>query len=93
MAKAIWLQGHQENTDPLLFDKKGLGKYLPEVSANLLFEDGDGTVTVESSSLSPTLKDKFQSFSSIETNVGHADIFKDKEVQEQIFAFLEENEN
>ncbi|MDA2925599.1 hypothetical protein MYX65_13295, partial [Acidobacteria bacterium AH-259-L09] len=89
LAKAIWLKDHDENTDSLLFDKNGLRKYLPEVSPSIFFEEGDGTVTVESSSLPQALKENFQGFSSIETKIGHADIFKDKEVQKQVFAFLE----
>jgi pimeloyl-ACP methyl ester carboxylesterase len=89
LAKAILLKDHEEDPDPLLFDKSGLRKYLPEVLADAIFEEGDGSVTVESASLPQALKDRFQGFSSIETNIGHADIFKDKEVQKQVFAFLD----
>ena len=89
-AKVILLKAHEEGAGLLLFDEKDLGKYLPEVSADVLLENGDGSVTLESVSLPPVFKEKFPSFSSIETKIGHRDIFKDEEVREQVFDFLSE---
>jgi len=88
LAKAILVKDHDENGDVLLFDGKDLRKYLPEVSADVLFEEGDGTVTVESALLPQALKERFPSVSSIETKIVHRDIFKDEEVREQVFDFL-----
>ena len=90
LAKAVLVKDHEENADVLLFDGKSLRKYLPEVSDDVLFENGDGSVTLESASLPEILKEKFPSFSSIETKIGHRDIFKDEEVREQVFDFLSE---
>jgi len=88
LAKAILVKDHEENGDVLLFDGKALRKYLPEVSADVLFEEGDGTVTVESALLPQALKERFPSVSSLETTIVHRDIFKDEEVREQVFDFL-----
>lgn len=90
LAKAILVKDHEENADVLLFDGKSLRKYLPEVSDDVLFENGDGSVTLESASLPQVLKEKFPSFFSIETKIGHRDIFNDSEVQDQVFSFLTE---
>jgi pimeloyl-ACP methyl ester carboxylesterase len=90
LAKAILVKDHEENTDALLFDGKSLRKYLPEVSDDVLFENGDGSVTLESASLPQVLTEKFPSVSSLETKIGHRDIFNDKKVREQVFAFLSE---
>jgi hypothetical protein len=90
LAKVILLKDHEEGAGLLLFDERDLGKYLPEVSDDVLFENGDGSVTLESASLPEILKEKFPSFSSIETKIGHRDIFNDKKVREQVFAFLSE---
>ena len=90
LAKVILLKDHEEGAGLLLFDEKDLGKYLPEVSAGLLFENGDGSVTLESASLPQVLTEKFPSVSSLETKIGHRDIFNDKKVREQVFDFLSE---
>ena len=90
LAKAVLVKDHEENADVLLFDGKSLRKYLPEVSDDVLFENGDGSVTLESASLPEILKEKFPSVSSLETKIGHRDIFNDKKVREQVFAFLTE---
>ena len=88
LAKAILVKDHEENGAVLLFDGKDLRKYLPEVSADVLFEEVDGTVTVESALLPQALKERFPSVSSIETTIVHRDIFKDEMVREQVFDFL-----
>jgi pimeloyl-ACP methyl ester carboxylesterase len=93
LAKVILLKDRGEAGGLLLFDEKDLRKYLPEVSADVLLEDSDGSVTVESASLPQVFKEKFPSFSSVETKIVHRDIFNDKEVQKQLFAFLTENAN
>ncbi len=90
LAKAILLRDHEEHRGPLLFDENDLRKYLPELSADLLLEEGDGSLTLESTSLPQALKEKSQRVSFTETKTGHSDILKDKEVQKQVFAFLEE---
>jgi len=90
LAKAVLVKDHEENADVLWFDGKSLRKYLPEVSDDVLFENGDGSVTLESASLPKILKEKFPSFSSVEKKIGHRDIFYDKEVQDQVFSFLTE---
>ena len=90
LAKVILLKDHEEGAGLLLFDEKDLGKYLPEISADFLFENGDGSVTLESASLPQVLTEKFPSVSSLETKIGHRDIFNDKKVWEQVFDFLSE---
>ena len=65
LAKVILLKDHEEGAGLLLFDEKDLGKYLPEISADFLFENGDGSVTLESASLPQVLTEKFPSVSSL----------------------------
>ena len=91
LAKAVSLKDHQQNKDLLLFDENDLQTYRPEVASTLLLEDGDGSVTVESAALPTALEERFQGVSSVETLTRHADIFKDREVQKQVFDFLEED--
>lgn len=90
LAKVILLKDHEEGAGLLLFDEKDLGKYLSEISADFLFENGDGSVTLESASLPQVFTEKFPSVSSLETKIGHRDIFNDKKVREQVFDFLSE---
>ena len=88
LAKAILLRDPEDNTGRLLFDENGLRNSIPELSADLLLEEGDGSLTLESTSLPQALKENFPGVSFTETKTGHADILKDREVQQQVFAFL-----
>jgi hypothetical protein len=90
LAKAILLRDPEDNTGRLFFDEKGLRNSIPELTADLLLEEGDGSLTLESTSLPQALKENFQGVSFTETKTGHADMLKDREVQQRVFAFLEE---
>ncbi len=90
LAKAILLRDHEGKAGRLLFNENDLRKSIPELSVDLLLEEGDGSLTLESTSLPQALKEKFQEVSFTETKTGHSDILKDREVQQQVFAFLEE---
>ena len=90
LAKAILLRDPEENTGRLLFDEHGLRNSIPELTADLLLEEGDGSLTLESTSLPQALQENFQGVSFTETKTGHADMLKDREVQQGVFAFLEE---
>ena len=84
------LRDHEGKAERLLFNENDLRKSIPELSVDLLLEEGDGSLTLESTSLPQALKEKFQEVSFTETKTGHSDILKDREVQQQVFAFLEE---
>ena len=59
LAKAILLRDPEENTGRLLFDENGLRNSIPELTADLLLEEGDGSLTLESTSLPQALQENF----------------------------------
>ncbi|MEE8349164.1 MAG: hypothetical protein V3R94_06325 [Acidobacteriota bacterium] len=91
LARAVVVKDDETNRPMLIFDESDMRKHYPETPPGLLLEDGDGSVTVESAALPEVLEAKFHSVSSFETSNLHADIFKDPEVKNKVFAFLEED--
>ena len=78
---------HNEEGSRLLFDQKHFREYLPAADPERVFEDGDGSVTVESSSLPAAYRAAFR-VTAREYRVGHEDLAADLDVLDDMVKFL-----
>ena len=88
LAKGVWLtHGSPKSSDHLLFEEDQVDAYLPSADPGILFQDGDGTVTLQSSSL-PRAYGYALHVTSKERNVDHAELVADPDIQRDIVEFL-----
>jgi pimeloyl-ACP methyl ester carboxylesterase len=88
LAKGVWLnQDSPKSPDRLLFEEDQLDLHLPSADPGILFRDGDGTVTLQSSSLPRAYGYAFH-VTSRERNVDHAELVGDPDIQQDIVEFL-----
>ncbi|MGH7229930.1 MAG: lipase/acyltransferase domain-containing protein [Nitrospiraceae bacterium] len=88
LATGVWLRRNSSTSDArLLFNEEHFKKYLPSVHHDILFQDGDGSVTVQSSSLPAAYGAAFQ-VTTKEYGVSHEKLASAPEALNEIVEFL-----
>ena len=93
LATGVWIPEeagqHQVN---VVFDKDQIDSRLPHLDPTIVDEDGDGSVTVESSLLPPAYEKAFQ-VTVQRLQAGHMDIVTAREGRRHVSGFLEKQLN
>ncbi|MGB0911740.1 MAG: lipase/acyltransferase domain-containing protein, partial [Nitrospirales bacterium] len=88
LATGIWRQQNTQGTDSLLFDNRERIKALTTIAPNLLYADGDETVTVDSASLPNAYIETFPT-TLRDYEVGHTELVTDSTILQDINTFLQ----
>ena len=87
-AKGMWMGNQVTGPDSLVFEDPETVESHPEPMTNTFFEDGDGTVSVQSALL-PAAYQQTLPTTIREYAVGHTELVTDRNIQDDILTFLE----
>jgi hypothetical protein len=87
LASGFWLGPDSSVATGLLFDRDQVRRFWPELDHSLLLSDGDGTVTVASSSLPPAYHAAF-AVQHRALRALHSSLVTDSDLLEEMAAFL-----
>ncbi len=84
----VWMKKETGECNCLFFDNPDRSRITPSIDTNLLYEDGDETVTVRSAML-PSAYRKALNSSVKGNDAGHTALVTDAHIQQVILSFLE----
>ena len=87
LASGIWMGNDVQGTDSLFFDNREPTTPISTIDPTVLYEDGDETVTIRSSSLPSAYRETFHT-TLREYKVGHVELVTRTDIQEDIVTFL-----
>ena len=89
LAMGVWMQDETGlNEANVVFEREQIRKHLPGLDPSILYDDGDGTVTVGSAAL-PEAYEKSLQVTTGRLKMGHAEIVTSREGRRQIAGFLQ----